>query len=145
MFGLVGRLFVLFSIPVVSAFKRASAGTELDQAVAQYSTELILVLCGVMMIVGCLASSITKDPDGVTATSFQSKAISSLFGSLIAICYLVYSDQEVSLIHAVWIGGVSFVSPQLIPSLKSVVRDLIPTAQQAIKDFAEKWAKGGKS
>lgn len=141
MFGFLTRLAVVLSIPAFSLTKRANAGVY-HTAVSQYPNELILVLCGVMMVFGCLASIVTPDPQGVTPSKPLAKGIYSVFGSISALAYLVFYEKELSLAHAVWVGGVSFVAPAVIPSLKGLVFELIPIALQTLKTLFSRWIGG---
>lgn len=138
MFGFIIRLAVIVSIPVISLTRKANAGV-VQTAVSQYPHELILVLCGVMMSAGALASIVTPDPEGVKPTKPMPKLIYSFFGSVSALTYLVFYEKDLSLVHALWVGGVSFVSPVAIPSLKALVFELMPIAMQTLKNFIGKW------
>lgn len=138
MFGFITRLAVIVSIPVISLTRKANAGVA-QTAVSQYPQELILALCGVMMLAGALASITTPDPEGVKPTNLIPKLIYSFFGSVSALTYLVFYEKDLSLVHALWVGGVSFVSPVAIPSLKALVFELMPIAMQALKNLFGKW------
>lgn len=138
MFGFITRLAVIVSIPVISLTRKANAGV-VQTAVSQYPQELILALCGVMMFAGALASIVTPDPEGVKTTKPMPKLIYSFFGSVSALTYLVFCEKDLSLVHALWVGGVSFVSPVAIPSLKALVFELMPIAMQTLKSFIGKW------
>jgi len=146
MFGLITRLSVMFGLPVVSIFNKAHAGVYYT-AVSQYPNELIILLSVVMMVVGCLASIVAQDPEGAKPISPLTKFVYSVFGSCMAFVYLVFYAKEISLIHAFWVGGVSFVAPAVVPSAKTLVFDLLPVAHKAIKGVVtgiiEKWS-GGK-
>lgn len=146
MFGLFIRLAVWLSLPVLSLMKKANAGGVYQAAVSQYPNELIIILCGVMMVLGCLASAVTPDPDGVPPTKPIAKIVYSVFGSITALVYIVFYEKELSLVHAAWVGGVSFVAPAVVPSLKALVFDLLPVAMRSLKAFITKWmgADGGK-
>ncbi|MFZ7857274.1 hypothetical protein, partial [Acinetobacter lwoffii] len=121
MFGLFTRLAVWLSLPVLSFIKKAHAEGVYHTAVSQYPNELIIILCGVMMVLGCLASAVTPDPDGVPPTKPIAKIVYSVFGSITALVYIVFYEKELSLVHAAWVGGVSFVAPAVVPSLKALV------------------------
>lgn len=144
MFGLgfIGRLAVIASVPLVSALQKANAGELLDTTVNQYSTEAIIVLSILMMIVGCVAFILSPDPDGVPKTKATSKVAFSIFGSLSAFLYIVQYENSLNLIHAAWIGGVSYAAPAFIPSLKALVYELIPVALKRLKDLAAKFIGG---
>lgn len=139
MFGLISRLLVCISIPAFSLLQKANAAGIYNTAVSTYQNELILVLCGFLMVVGCLASIVTPDPEGVTPSNPAAKLVYSIFGSISALTYLVFYQKELSLAHALWVGGVSFVSPAIVPSLKGLVFDLLPIAMQTLKQIARKW------
>lgn len=138
MFGFITRLAVIVSIPVISLTRKANAGV-VQTAVSQYPHELILVLCGVMMTAGALASIVTPDPEGIKPIKPMPKLIYSFFGSVSALTYLVFCEKDLSLVHALWVGGVSFVSPVAIPSLKALVFELMPIAMQTLKNLFGKW------
>ena len=146
MFGLFTRLAVWLSLPVLSFIKKAHAEGVYHTAVSQYPNELIIILCGVMMVLGCLASAVTPDPDGVPPTKPIAKIVYSVFGSITALVYIVFYEKELSLVHAAWVGGVSFVAPAVVPSLKALVFDLLPVAMRRLRAFITKWmgADGGK-
>lgn len=146
MFGLFTRLAVWLSLPVLSFVKKAHAEGVYHTAVSQYPNELIIILCGVMMVLGCLASAVTPDPDGVPPTKPLAKIVYSVFGSITALVYIVFYEKELSLVHAAWVGGVSFVAPAVVPSLKALVFDLLPVAMRSLRTFITKWmgADGGK-
>ena len=146
MFGLFTRLAVWLSLPVLSFVKKAHAEGVYHTAVSQYPNELIIILCGVMMVLGCLASAVTPDPDGVPPTKPIAKIVYSVFGSITALVYIVFYEKELSLVHAAWVGGVSFVAPAVVPSLKALVFDLLPVAMRSLRTFITKWmsADGGK-
>lgn len=133
MFGLIFRVGILISLPFFSLVRRANAGVLLDSAVENYSVELIVVLCFLMMIVGCLASILTEEPLGVAPTKVSSKIVFALFGSLCAFMYIAQYEEKLSMVHAAWIGGVAFASPAVIPSCKALVYELIPVAKERIK------------
>lgn len=136
----------MLSLPAVSFMKKANAGGVYQTAVSQYPNELIIILCGVTMILGCLASIVTPDPDGVPTTKPMAKLIYSVFGSITALVYIVFYEKELSIVHAAWVGGVSFVSPAVVPSLKALVFELIPIAMRTLKALFSKWigADGGR-
>ena len=146
MFGLFTRLAVWLSLPVLSFIKKAHAEGVYHTAVSQYPNELIIILCGVMMVLGCLASAVTPDPDGVPPTKPIAKIVYSVFGSITALVYIVFYEKELSLVHAAWVGGVSFVAPAVVPSLKALVFDLLPVAMRSLRTVITKWmgADGGK-
>lgn len=146
MFGLFTRLAVWLSLPVLSFVKKAHAEGVYHTAASQYPNELIIILCGVMMVLGCLASAVTPDPDGVPPTKPIAKIVYSVFGSITALVYIVFYEKELSLVHAAWVGGVSFVAPAVVPSLKALVFDLLPVAMRSLRTFITKWmgADGGK-
>lgn len=146
MFGLFTRLAVWLSLPVLSFVKKAHAEGVYHTAVSQYPNELIIILCGVMMVLGCLASAVTPDPDGVPPTKPIAKIVYSVFGSITALVYIVFYEKDLSLVHAAWVGGVSFVAPAVVPSLKALVFDLLPVAMRSLRTFITKWigADGGK-
>ena len=131
MLGLFTRLAVWLSLPVLSFVKKAHAEGVYHTAVSQYPNELIIILCGVMMVLGCLASAVTPDPDGVPPTKPLAKIVYSVFGSITALVYIVFYEKELSLVHAAWVGGVSFVAPAVVPSLKALVFDLLPVAMRS--------------
>lgn len=147
MVGLITRLAVVLSLPAFSLMKKAHAGGVYQTAVSQYPNELIIILCGVTMVLGCLASAVTPDPDGVPPTKPIAKLIYSVFGSITAFLYIVFYEKELSVVHAAWVGGVSFVSPAVVPSLKAMVFELLPVAMKSLKGFVTKWmgAQGGKN
>lgn len=136
----------MLSLPAISFMKKANAGGVYQTAVSQYPNELIIILCGLTMILGCLASIVTPDPDGVPRTKPAAKLIYSVFGSITALVYIVFYEKELSIVHAAWVGGVSFVSPAVVPSLKALVFELIPIAMRTLKALFSKWigADGGK-
>ncbi|WP_111861143.1 hypothetical protein [Acinetobacter sp. CFCC 10889] len=142
MFGLIFRLAIVFSIPIASIFRKANAGELLDTAVNEYSVEAIIVLCVLMMIVGCFASILTPEPEGIAPTKVFSKVVFSIFGSLCAFIYIVHIEKGLNLVHAAWVGGVSYAAPAIIPSLKALVYELIPVAKQHIKDFLSRFFGG---
>lgn len=146
MFGLITRLAVLLSLPAVSFMKKANAGGVYQTAVTQYPNELIITLCIITMIFGCLASVVTPDPEGVPPTKPLTKFVYSIFGSITALVYIVFYEKELSIVNAAWVGGVSFVSPAVVPSLKALVFELIPIAMRTLKTLFSKWigADGGK-
>ena len=146
MFGLFTRLAVWLSLPVLSFVKKAHAEGVYHTAVSQYPNELIIILCGVMMVLGCLASAVTPDPDGVPPTKPIAKIVYSVFGSITALVYIVFYEKDLSLVHAAWVGGVSFVAPAVVPSLKALVFDLLPVAMRSLRTFITNWmgADGGK-
>ncbi|HRM29189.1 MAG TPA: hypothetical protein PLH48_01470 [Acinetobacter johnsonii] len=131
---------------MLSFVKKAHAEGVYHTAVSQYPNELIIILCGVMMVLGCLASAVTPDPDGVPPTKPIAKIVYSVFGSITALVYIVFYEKELSLVHAAWVGGVSFVAPAVVPSLKALVFDLLPVAMRSLRTFITKWmgADGGK-
>lgn len=139
MFGLITRLSVLVSVPLLSSLRKANAGDAYQTAVSQYSNEIILILCLIMMVAGCLASVVTPDPDGVKASSPLAKFVYSIFASLVAMMYLAFYEKELTLVHAAWIGGVSFVAPAVVPSAKALVFELLPIAMKTVKDRFRKW------
>ncbi|EOG9726780.1 hypothetical protein U2E72_13165 [Acinetobacter baumannii] len=143
MFGLLVRLGVVVSIPAVSLFRRANAGQLYNDAISLYSNELIIGLCLLMMCVGCLASVLTPDPDGVTPIKPLAKFVYSLFGSLGALFYIAYYESDLSIVHPAWVGGVSFVAPAIVPSLKALVFDVLPVAMDFAKKWIDRWL-GGK-
>lgn len=98
------------------------------------------------MVLGCLASAVTPDPDGVPPTKPIAKIVYSVFGSITALVYIVFYEKDLSLVHAAWVGGVSFVAPAVVPSLKALVFDLLPVAMRSLRTFITKWmgADGGK-
>lgn len=146
MVGLITRLAVLLSLPALSVVKKANAGGIYQTAVSQYPNELIIILCGITMVLGCLASAVTPDPDGVPPTKPIAKIVYSVFGSIVALVYIVFYEKELSLVHAAWVGGVSFVSPAVVPSLKVMVFDLLPVVTRSLKAFITRWmgVNGGK-
>lgn len=146
MFGLITRLAVIVSLPAISLTRKANAGVVYQNAVSQYPNELIIALCIITVIFGCLASIVTPDPDGTTQTKPMTKAVYSVFGSITALVYIVFYEKELSIVHAAWVGGVSFVSPAVVPSLKALVFELIPIAMRTLKTLFSKWigAEGGK-
>lgn len=146
MFGLITRLAVIVSLPAISLTRKANAGTVYQSAVSQYPNELIIALCIITVIFGCLASIVTPDPDGTTQTKPMTKAVYSVFGSITALVYIVFYEKELSIVHAAWVGGVSFVSPAVVPSLKALVFELIPIAMRTLKTLFSKWigAERGK-
>lgn len=145
MFGLIARLGVIFSVPLASVFNKAYAGELLDKTVSEYSVESIIVLCGVMMIAGCIAFIMSPDPEGVPKVKAISKVAFSIFGSLTAFLYIVQYEQPLNIVHAAWIGGVSYASPAFIPSLKALVYELVPVATRRLKDFATRFIGGSNN
>ena len=143
MFGLLTRLAIVASIPVFSFIRKANAGIY-EQAMANHQDELILILCGILMVIGCLASIVTPDPEGVAQTKPIHKLIYSLFGSISAFVYLVFYEKELSIVYALWVGGVSYVSPAIIPSLKALTFELLPTLHGVIKKFVQGFSGSGK-
>lgn len=148
MFGLITRLAVMVSLPTFSFMKRANAGGVYQTAVNQYPNELIIGLCIVTVIVGCLASVVTPDPEGAKPTSTAAKFVYSIFASITALVYIVFYEKELSIVHAAWVGGVSFVAPAAIPSLKGLVFELVPITMNALKslyqNFISKWTGSDK-
>jgi len=145
MFGLTWRVALVFSVPVVSLSRKANAGTLYHNAVTIYQTELLIALCLLMMCVGCLASIITPDPDGVQPIKPMAKFVYSLLGSLSAMFYIGYYEQQLTIVHPAWVGGVAFVAPAIVPSVKKLVFELLPVAHNAAKAFLTRWlgSKGG--
>lgn len=139
MFGLIARLAVMVSLPAISLMKKAHAGGAYQVAVSQYSNELIIALCIILMMLGCLASILTPDPEGVPVTKPAAKLVYSVFGSITALAYILFYEKELSAVHAAWVGGVSFVAPAVIPSLKGLVFELIPIAMKTLKRLFSKW------
>ena len=145
MFGLIARLGVIFSVPLASVFNNANAGELLDKTVNEYSVEAIIVLCGVMMVAGCIAFIMSPEPEGVPKSKAISKVAFSIFGSLMAFLYIVQYEQNLNIVHAAWIGGVSYASPAFIPSLKALVYELIPVAIQRLKNIASRLIGGSNN
>lgn len=145
--GLFVRLLIVFSVPLLSLVKEANAGTVYTTAIKLYSNELIIGFCLVMIIVGSVASIITPDPEGVPPIKPVSKFIYSVFGSFGAMFYIVHYEQNLSIVHPTWVGGVAFVAPAIIPSLKALVFELIPVAKDALKRWIGNWIgnKGGSN
>lgn len=145
--GLIVRLLVVFSVPVISLLKEANAGAVYTTAVKLYSDELIITFCLVMIVVGAVASILTPDPEGVPPTKPVSKFVYSVFGSLGAMFYIAHYEQNLSIVHPTWVGGVAFVAPAIIPSLKALVFELIPVAMDALKRWVGNWigSKGGSN
>lgn len=145
MFSLFGRLAVIFSMPIASVFRKANAGELLERTVDQYSIEAIIFGCIVTMIIGCIAFILSPEPEGVVKTKATQKVAFSVFGSVIAFIYIAHYEDELNIIHMAWIGGVSYVSPAFIPSLKVLVYELIPVAIRRIKDYAVKFLGGNSN
>jgi hypothetical protein len=145
--GLIVRLLVVLSVPVFSLSKQANAGTVYTTAVKLYSDELIITFCLVMIVVGAVASILTPDPEGVPPTKPVSKFVYSVFGSLGAMFYIAHYEQNLSIVHPAWVGGVAFVAPAIIPSLKALVFELLPVAKDALKNWFGRWlgSKGGSN
>lgn len=142
MFGLLTRVAIVASIPAIGLTKRANAGVY-QQVISTYPDELILILCGILMVIGCASSIVTPDPEGVTPTSPVAKFIYSVFGSILALIYLVFYEKELALAHAAWVGGVSFVSPAIVPSLKMLTFELLPTLMGVVKNKIERLFSSG--
>ena len=145
--NLIARLLVVVSVPVASLFKKAHAGTVYNNVVSSYPNELIISLCLIMIVVGAVASIMTPDPEGVPKISAMTKFIYSIFGSLAAMFYIAHYEHNLSIVHPTWVGGVAFVAPAIIPSLKALVFELLPVAKDAAKRWIEKWigSKGGSN
>lgn len=143
MFGLLTRVAVVVSMPLIGFTKKANAGVY-QQVISTYPDELILMLCGILIVFGCMASIVTPDPDGVTPSKPAAKFVYSLFGSFLALIYLVFYEKELVLAHAAWAGGVSFVSPAIVPALKKLTFDLLPAVMAWIGKRVEQFIGGNK-
>lgn len=133
MFGLLTRLSVIFSVPVISALQNAYAGEVYKKVVNEYSDEAIIFLCLVVIPIGSIASILTPDPATEQKISVIAKLVYSILASIIAMVYIIHFEKQLSIVHVAWVAGVAFVAPSVVPSLKALIFELLPTIKDNLK------------
>ncbi len=112
-YALAWRTLLVFGVPFFTSVQHAHAGLYVDAAKA-YADELIIAACLVCLMLGTLLGAYFPDDEGIKPLAKPVKALSSLFLGVIAFLYVLHVDQKLTIINALWVGGVAFVAPAMI-------------------------------
>lgn len=89
--------------------------TNLGAVVLQYSDELIVVACLILLTLSSIIGVFYKTPVyGGKPLSLWLKAPICIAGGFIAFLYSLYLDKCLTLLTPIWVGGVSFIAPAII-------------------------------
>lgn len=89
--------------------------TGLGAFALQYSDELIVVACLILLVLSSIIGVFYKTPVyGGKPMSLWLKAPICIAGGFIAFLYSLYLDKSLTLLTPIWVGGVSFIAPAII-------------------------------
>lgn len=117
------RLFLFYVItlawlPFTQALAQISGDkTPMVAVVTIYKAEVIIVACVFMLALGSILSLRYEPPSDVPQGSRMDKLTRFLFsiaGGIVAFIYILEQKQSLTLLHPVWVLGVSIVTPSFV-------------------------------
>lgn len=110
-------LAALAWLPMSKVFAADSATTPFVSAISMYRAEVIIIASFLLLVLGAFLSTRYEPPTDVPSGSRMDLATKFLFaiaGGVVAFIYVLEEKQTLTVLHPVWVLGVSIVTPSFV-------------------------------
>lgn len=112
---LLGWIAAFMWLPVHAATQAAAQQSALTSATIYYQNEVILATSAVTMLFGAWLAAYWKPPIELEAYIKRNTTVvniaAGIAGGICAFLYMLHTSQKLTVLHPVWVFGISFATP----------------------------------